>query len=67
MAFDNDDIFEDNDDEDLKTDPISQMDMQVALFIIVPLGSDVLKYFRNTSPHSCENVRPGTRPIFLCW
>ncbi|PBL00281.1 ARM repeat-containing protein [Armillaria gallica] len=28
LAFDNDDIFEDNDDEDLKTDPISQMDMQ---------------------------------------
>jgi hypothetical protein len=29
MAFDNDDILDDNDDEDLKNDPISQMDMQV--------------------------------------
>uniref|UniRef100_A0A0W0FXL4 Importin N-terminal domain-containing protein n=1 Tax=Moniliophthora roreri TaxID=221103 RepID=A0A0W0FXL4_MONRR len=28
MAFDNDDILDDNDDEDLKNDPISQMDMQ---------------------------------------
>ncbi|KAK7464422.1 hypothetical protein VKT23_006589 [Stygiomarasmius scandens] len=28
MAFDNDDILEDSDDEDLKGDPISQMDMQ---------------------------------------
>lgn len=29
MAFDNDDILDDSDDEDLKGDPISQMDMQV--------------------------------------
>jgi hypothetical protein len=29
MAFDNDDVLEDSDDEDLKRDPISQMDMQV--------------------------------------
>lgn len=29
MAFDNDDVLEDADDEDLKNDPISQMDMQV--------------------------------------
>ncbi|EEB87507.1 hypothetical protein MPER_15122, partial [Moniliophthora perniciosa FA553] len=29
MAFDNDDILDDSDDEDLKNDPISQMDMQV--------------------------------------
>jgi len=28
MAFDNDDILDDSDDEDLKGDPISQMDMQ---------------------------------------
>ncbi|KAF5345146.1 hypothetical protein D9758_009691 [Tetrapyrgos nigripes] len=31
MAFDNDDILEDSDDEDLKGDPISQMDMQAHL------------------------------------
>lgn len=30
MAFDNDDVLEDEDDEDLKDDPISQMDMQVS-------------------------------------
>jgi hypothetical protein len=30
MAFDNDDVLDDDgDDEDLKNDPISQMDMQV--------------------------------------
>ncbi|KAF5393539.1 hypothetical protein D9757_000551 [Collybiopsis confluens] len=28
MAFDNDDILDDSDDEDLKGDPVSQMDMQ---------------------------------------
>jgi hypothetical protein len=31
MAFDNDDVLSDMDDEDLKSDPISQMDMQVRL------------------------------------
>lgn len=31
MAFDNDDVLEDSDDEDLKSDPISQMDIQVSL------------------------------------
>lgn len=29
MAFDNDDVLDDSDDEDLKNDPISEMDMQV--------------------------------------
>ena len=29
MAFDNDEVLDDNDDEDLKSDPISQMDMTV--------------------------------------
>jgi len=29
MAFDNDEILDDNDDEDLKNDPVSQLDMQV--------------------------------------
>ena len=33
MAFDNDDVLEDSDDEDLKNDPISQMDMQVNLML----------------------------------
>ena len=29
VKFDNDDVLDDDDDEDLKNDPISQMDMQV--------------------------------------
>ncbi|TFK42052.1 armadillo-type protein [Crucibulum laeve] len=37
MAFDNDDILDDNDDEDLKSDPISQMDMQVSIFVTFSL------------------------------
>lgn len=35
VAFDNDDYLDDNDDEDLKNDPISQMDMQVSLLHIL--------------------------------
>jgi len=31
MAFDNDEVLDDNDDEDLKNDPISQMDMTTHL------------------------------------
>lgn len=31
MAFDNDEILDSNDDEDLKSDPVSQMDMQVRI------------------------------------
>ncbi|KAF8899297.1 armadillo-type protein [Infundibulicybe gibba] len=31
MAFDNDDVLDESDDEDLKNDPISQMDMQAHL------------------------------------
>jgi hypothetical protein len=30
MAFDNDEVLDDNDDEDLKNDPVSQLDMQVS-------------------------------------
>ena len=33
MAFDNDDVLEDSDDEDLKNDAVSQMDMQVNVTI----------------------------------
>ena len=31
VAFDNDDALEDADDEDLKNDPVSTMDMQVSI------------------------------------
>jgi hypothetical protein len=30
VNFDNDELLDDNDDEDLKNDPVSQMDMQVS-------------------------------------
>lgn len=39
VAFDNDDYLEDNDDEDLKNDPVSQMDMQVCLTPATLLGA----------------------------
>ena len=31
IPFDNDDVLEDDDDEDLKSDPVSQMDMKVCV------------------------------------
>jgi hypothetical protein len=37
MAFDNDEILDDNDDEDLKSDPISQLDMQVGLSLVISI------------------------------
>lgn len=35
MAFDNDEVLDDNDDEDLKNDPVSQLDMQVGHKLIL--------------------------------
>ena len=35
MAFDNDDALEDNDDEDLKNDPVSTMDMRVCVILLL--------------------------------
>lgn len=32
VAFDNDDVLDDEEDGDLKDDPVSQMDMQVNFF-----------------------------------
>ena len=46
MAFDNDDILDDNDDDDLKQDPVSQMDMQVSINqfqISAPANDFILK------------------------
>lgn len=37
MAFDNDEVLDSNDDEDLQNDPVSQMDMQVCALIFRPL------------------------------
>lgn len=61
LAFDNDDLLDTDDDEDLKDDPISQMNMQVGgntVFFHLVLIPD-----RNTSSHSSENVQIGIRTI----
>jgi hypothetical protein len=34
MAFDNDDVLEEEDDEDLQKDPVSTMDMQVGQHLL---------------------------------
>ena len=34
VAFDNDDALDDNDDEDLKNDPVSTMDMRVRASVV---------------------------------
>jgi hypothetical protein len=65
VAFDNDEVLDDNDDEDLKKDPISQMDMTVgrvrnATFTLVdPLRSRV------TSSHSSRSVPPEIPTVSL--
>ena len=48
MAFDNDDVLEASDDEDLKSDPISQMDMQVSLMLSSQLSCNLPS---STGPH----------------
>ena len=40
MAFDNDEVLDDNDDEDLKNDPVSQLDMQVGVKIDLGIFSN---------------------------
>jgi importin-9 len=49
LAFDNDDILETNDDEDLKNDPISQMDMQVRSWVIFwGFGYCILTFYQQS-------------------
>ncbi|KIM88892.1 hypothetical protein PILCRDRAFT_244255 [Piloderma croceum F 1598] len=45
MAFDNDDVLDDSDDEDLKNDPVSQMDMQAHL----------VTFLRECAAHNTSN------------
>jgi len=47
MAFDNDDVLEDNDDEDLRKDPVSQMDMQQHL----------ITFFRDCAGRNTNNFQ----------
>jgi hypothetical protein len=63
MAFDNDDVLDDSDDEDLKSDPISQMDMQVLIFLL-PRFCHPDALCRSTSYRSSKNVRLETPTIF---
>lgn len=64
MAFDNDDILDDDDDEDLKNDPVSQIDMQarrISFSQHETSSNQSSIYLRRTSCHSCENARPIIR------
>lgn len=61
MAFDNDEILDANDDEDLKSDPVSQMDMQVRIvahfdrsFLTVP-KAHLLSFIRECAAHNYNN------------
>ncbi|KAF8913175.1 armadillo-type protein [Gymnopilus junonius] len=45
IAFDNDEILDDNDDEDLRNDPVSQMDMQTHL----------KSFLRKSAAHNTNN------------
>ncbi|KXN85718.1 Importin-9 [Leucoagaricus sp. SymC.cos] len=45
VAFDNDELLDDHDDEDLKNDPVSQMDMQAYL----------VEFLRNCASHNTAN------------
>lgn len=66
MAFDNDDILDDNDDEDLKNDPVSQIDMQARLrTIYTDSDFDIDLCFRHILYLSSESVRLTTRITLL--
>lgn len=62
MAFDNDEILDDNDDEDLKNDPVSQMDMQVSCiyqcrptFWLSITQAHLLSFIRESAAHNYNN------------
>jgi len=61
VTFDNDDYLDDNDDEDLKNDPVSQLDMQVRCVGSVA-GSDVnaLSWRTGSPPEFHSRVRVST-------
>jgi len=65
MAFDNDEILDDNSDEDLKNDSVSQMDMQVnvtplwtysfwCMAFFVP-KAHLLSFLRDCAAHNLNN------------
>ena len=59
MAFDNDEVLDDSDDEDLKNDPVSHMDMQVSLDYILSVSFDINVFHSGTSrifsPRMCRS------------
>jgi hypothetical protein len=60
VAFDNDEVLDDNDDEDLKNDPISQMDMTVRRVTTSHSHALTLPRSRPISSHSSRSVLPET-------
>lgn len=65
MAFDNDDVLDDSDDEDLKSDPVSQMDMQVGPVDLSLLKMELMAASSLISFLSSENVQRATRATSL--
>lgn len=64
VAFDNDEILDDSDDEDLKSDPISQIDMAVrqacnarpfACINSVALQSHLITFFKECASRNTNN------------
>lgn len=62
--FDNDDIFDDNDDEDLKNDPISQIDMKVSDLGLIGMTL-TLTTCRSISLHFSKTARQGMSTVLL--
>lgn len=65
VAFDNDEILDDNDDEDLKNDPISQMDMQVSVQLTVGYKRILIFLHRLTWSTFSETALHETSPISI--
>jgi hypothetical protein len=63
MAFDNDDVLDDNVDEDLQNDPISQIDMQVSFASPCSLQLALIPEFRLIFYPFSANVQAATSAI----
>ena len=61
VAFDNDEFLDDNDDEDLKMDPISQIDMTVRRAHNTTFTRIDTSCSRATSSRSSRSVPPETQ------
>lgn len=63
MAFDNDDVLEEEDDEDLQKDPVSTMDMQVGESSNF-FGPEIDRVSRNTFYRFSESAPLAILPNF---